>query len=173
MTIFDYTVLGIIGFTILLGLMRGAIREIFSMLGWVLAFYLANKFNADVIRYLPDEVPTEAIKVMAAFVLIFLLVLLLSSLISILLTGLFKAVGLGGFNRLLGAFAGALRGLLFVCVLILLAGMTDIPRDPRWTNAMLSAPLEALVVQLLPLLPANIAAHVHLEHQPVESELIL
>ncbi|MDP8568633.1 CvpA family protein [Methylophilus aquaticus] len=173
MTIFDYIVLGIIGFTILLGLMRGAVREILSMLGWMLAFYLANKFNADVIRYLPDEVPTESIKVMAAFVLIFLAVLLLSSLLALLLTGLLKAVGLGGLNRLLGAFTGALRGLLFVCVLVMLTGMTDIPRDARWTNAMLSAPLEALVIRLLPLLPSNIAAHVHLEHQPVESELIL
>lgn len=168
MTIFDYTVLGIMGFTILLGLMRGAIRELFSMLGWILAFYLAKTLNADVIHYLPEAIPTETIKVMAAFVLVFLLVLLLSSLLSILLTSLFKAAGLGGFNRLLGAFAGAIRGLLFVCVLIMLAGMTDIPKDPRWTNAMLSAPLEALVVQLLPLLPASIATHVHLEHVAVE-----
>ncbi|MGQ3091020.1 MAG: CvpA family protein, partial [Methylophilus sp.] len=39
MTIFDYLVLGIIGFSILVGLMRGAIRELFSVIGWVLAFY--------------------------------------------------------------------------------------------------------------------------------------
>ncbi|HSH88000.1 MAG: CvpA family protein [Methylophilus sp.] len=172
MTIFDYFVLGIIGFSILVGLMRGAIRELFSVIGWVLAFYLANKFNSEVISYIPEQVPGEAVKAIAAFLLVFLSVLFLCTLLALLLTTLIKAVGLGGLNRVLGGLAGAVKGVLIVCILAMLAAMTDIPKDARWTNAMLSAPVEVLVLNLLPWIPSSIAEHVHLEHQQADESLI-
>jgi len=172
MTIFDYLVLGIIGFSILVGLMRGAIHELFSVLGWILAFYLANHFNGQVIHYMPEQIPGEAIKAMAAFLIVFLLVLFVCALCALLLTTLVKAIGLGGFNRLLGGFAGAIKGVLIVCILAMLAAMTDLPKDARWTNAMLSAPVEMLVLKLLPWMPSSIAGHVHLDHQRVDESAI-
>ena len=172
MTVFDYIVLGIIGFSVLVGLMRGAIRELFSVLGWILAFYLANRFNAQAITYMPEQIPGESIKAMAAFLVVFLLVLFASALLALLLTTLVKAVGLGGLNRLLGGFAGAFKGVLIVCVLAMLAAMTDLPKDARWTNAMLSAPVEVLVLKLLPLMPSSIAQHVHLDHPQGDASAI-
>lgn len=172
MTIFDYLVLGIIGFSILVGLMRGAIHELFSVLGWILAFYLANHFNGQVIYYMPEQIPGEAVKAMAAFLIVFLLVLFVCALCALLLTTLVKAIGLGGFNRLLGGFAGAIKGVLIVCILAMLAAMTDLPKDARWTNAMLSAPVEMLVLKLLPWMPSSIAGHVHLDHQRVDESAI-
>jgi len=172
MTIFDYLVLGVIGLSILVGLMRGVIRELFSVLGWVLAFYLANRFNGEVMRYLPEQIPGEPVKAIAAFLLVFLAVLFLCTLIALLLTTLLKAIGLGGLNRVLGGLAGAAKGTLIVCILVLLASMTDIPKDARWTNAMLSAPFEALVLKMLPWLPSSIAGHVHLDHQSADESLI-
>lgn len=172
MTVFDYVVLGILGFSILVGLMRGAIHELFSVLGWVLAFYLANRFNSQVIAYMPEQIPGEAIKAMAAFLLVFLLVLFVCSLLALLLTTLIKAVGLGGLNRILGGAAGALKGLLIVCILVMLAAMTELPKDPRWSNAMFSAPIEVLVLKLLPWMPSSIAKHVHLDQQQLDESVI-
>lgn len=168
MTIFDYIVLGIVGFSILVGLMRGAIRELFSVLGWVLAFYLATRFNSDMIAYLPEQVPGEALKAMVAFLVVFLTVLFLSTLLALILTTLIKAIGLGGLNRVLGGLAGAVKGILIVCILAMLAAMTDLPKDSRWTNAMLSAPVEVMVLNLLPWIPSSIAGHVHLDHQQAD-----
>ena len=162
MTVFDYSVLGILGFSILVGLMRGAIREIFSVAGWVLAFYAAKHWNAEALQYMPAQIPGQAIKVIAAFLLVFLVTLFVCSITSIVLTSFIKAAGLGGLNRLLGGLAGAVRGLLLVCVLVMLAGMTELPKDVRWSSAMLSAPLEALVLRLLPWMPDSIRQHVHL-----------
>jgi membrane protein required for colicin V production len=172
MTVFDYVVLGILGFSILVGLMRGAIHELFSVLGWVLAFYLANRFNSQVIAYMPEQIPGEAIKAMAAFLLVFLLVLFVCTLLALLLTTLIKAVGLGGMNRILGGAAGALKGLLIVCILVMLAAMTELPKDLRWSNAMFSAPIEVLVLKLLPWMPSSIAKHVHLDQQQLDESVI-
>lgn len=162
MTMFDYLVLAIIGITILTGLMRGAVKEVFSFVGWFLAIYVAKTHYASVLSWLPTGIPGEALKVAVAFVLLFLVVLLCCSLLSVLLTQLIKAAGLGGFNRLLGGLTGAVRGIMLLALLVMLAGMTDLPKDPRWTSAMLSAPIEALVLRLLPWMPESISRHVHL-----------
>ncbi len=167
MTLFDYIVLTIVGITILTGLMRGAVKEVCSFAGWLLAIYVAKTHYVSVLKFLPVGIPGEALKVAIAFFVLFLVVLLCCSLLSVLLTQLVKAAGLGGFNRLIGGLAGALRGLMLVALLVMLAAMTDLPKDPRWTTAMLSAPIEALVQRLLPWMPDSIRRHVHLNQTAV------
>lgn len=163
MTVFDYAVLVIIGISVLISLMRGAVREILSLAGWILAFYIARTYASQVVPLLPYDIPSEKLKMLAAFLILFLAVLLVTSLLSIALSGLLKEVGLGWLNRLLGGVFGLLRGLLIVTVLVLLAGMTQLPKDERWTNAMFSAPLEALAKTVLMWLPKNISQHVSYE----------
>ncbi len=163
MTVFDYAVLVIVGISILISLMRGAVREILSLLGWALAFYVARTYAIQVVPLLPYDIPSEKLKMLAAFIIVFLAVLLITSLIAIALSGLLKEIGLGWLNRLLGGVFGFLRGLLIVTVLMILAGMTQLPKDERWTNAMFSAPLEALVKTVLVWLPKSITQHVSFE----------
>lgn len=163
MTLFDYAVLIIIGLSILISLMRGAVREILSLLGWVLAFYIARTYSLMVVPFLPEGIPTESLKILAAFIVLFLAVLLITSLLAIAMAGLLKDIGLGWLNRLLGGVFGFLRGLLIVTVLMILAGMTQLPKDARWTNAMFSAPLEALVKTVLIWLPTSITQYVSFE----------
>ncbi len=163
MTVFDYAVLVIVGISILISLMRGAVREILSLLGWVLAFYVARTYAIQVVPLLPYDIPSEKLKMLAAFIIVFLAVLLITSLIAIALSGLLKEIGLGWLNRLLGGVFGFLRGLLIVTVLMILAGMTQLPKDERWTNAMFSAPLEALVKTVLVWFPKSIIEHVNYE----------
>jgi membrane protein required for colicin V production len=109
---------------------------------------------------LPADIPTETLKALAAFLILFLAVLLISSLFSLAISTLLSKVGLGWFNRLLGGLFGLARGLLIVCVLVFLAGMTQLPKDARWTNAMFSAPLEAMVKSMMPWLPKAITQYV-------------
>lgn len=163
MTVFDYAVLVIIGISVLISLMRGAVREILSLAGWILAFYIARTYASQIVPLLPYDIPSEKLKMLAAFLILFLAVLLIASLLSIALSGLLKEVGLGWLNRLLGGVFGLLRGLLIVTVLVLLAGMTQLPKDERWTNAMFSAPLEALAKTVLMWLPKSISQHVSYE----------
>ncbi len=160
MTSFDYAVLLIIGISIVVSMMRGAVREVLAIIGWLAAFYVAKTYATQLIPLLPVDIPTESLKVLAAFLILFLGVLLISSLLTIALSSLIKKIGLNWFNRFLGAFFGFARGLLIVCVLVFLAGLTSFPKDARWTNAMFSSPLEALVKSMLPLLPQSVAKHV-------------
>lgn len=163
MTSFDYVVLTIIGVSVVLSMMRGFVREVIAILSWVGAFYVAKNYSLQILPLIPNDIPTEQLRVLAAFLIIFLATLLLASLLGIALSAIIKKAGLGWMNRLLGAFFGVARGLLIVCILVFLAGLTSASKDIRWQNAMFSAPLEALVISLLPWLPKEIAQHVQYE----------
>lgn len=161
MTSFDYFVLLIIGISVVVSMMRGAVKEVLAVAGWVLAFYVARTYATQLMPLLPENIPSEPLKILAAMVILILAVLLLTSLVSIALSGLIKKLGMNWLNRGLGAAFGFARGLLIVCVLVFLAGFTSLPRDARWTNAMFSAPLEALVKSVQPWLPPSIAKHLN------------
>lgn len=160
MTSFDYAVLLIIGISIVVSMMRGAVREVLAIVGWLAAIYAAKTYATQLVPLLPADIPTEQLRILAAYVIVFLGVLLISSLLTIALSSLIKKIGLNWFNRFLGGFFGLVRGLLIVCVLVFLAGLTSFPKDARWTNAMFSAPLEALVKSALPWVPQTVAKHV-------------
>jgi membrane protein required for colicin V production len=153
MTAFDYAVLLIIGFSILLSVLRGAVREILALASWVVAFVFANSYSVWLAQHLPPSIPNEQLKLLAAFLILFLTVLLVMTLFAIALSELIKKIGLGSLDRGLGALFGLARGLLIVLVLVLLGGLTSLPREAVWRDAMFSPLLEAVTSEVKPLLP--------------------
>ena len=156
MTVFDYAVLSIIGVSILLSVMRGFLREVMALLAWVVAFWVANLFTDQLAPMLPAAIPTPELRVLAAFVLLFFATLLLMTIVAITVGQLLKAIGVGPWDRVMGAFFGFARGMIIVLVLVLLSGLTQLLKQPIWKNAMLSAPLEALVMEAKPWLPVEL-----------------
>jgi membrane protein required for colicin V production len=160
MTAFDYAVLTIIGLSVIFSVMRGMVKEVLSILGWVAAFYVGRTYTRQLLPLMPSDIPIESLRILAAFLVLFLATLLLSTLLAIAISTVFKKIGLGWLDRLLGAFFGMFRGLLIICILVFLAGLTELPKDTRWKNAMFSSPIEALVISMLPWLPEGMAKHV-------------
>jgi membrane protein required for colicin V production len=160
MTSFDYIVLAIVGLSILLSMMRGFVREILSLAGWVVAFFVAKYYTLELAPLLPQAIPSESLRLLAAFLILFLATLLVTSLLTIALAQIFKQIGLNWLDRILGAFFGLARGMVIVGILVMLAGLTSLPQDVRWRNAMFSAPLEAMVLGIMPWLPRDVAKHV-------------
>jgi membrane protein required for colicin V production len=153
MTLFDYTVLTIVGASVVLSVMRGFTRELIALLGWVAAFVAAMSASGTVAGWLANSISDESLRALTAFVVVFVGTLLLVSIAALLLSQAVRKVGLGVEDRLLGAVFGVARGLLIVMVAVLLAGLTPLPKQPAWVNAMLSPPLEALAGTLKPWLP--------------------
>lgn len=160
MTVFDYAVLGILGISVLLSILRGFLRETLSLAGWVAAFFVAKLYTLQLAPMLPQSIPGEPLRLLAAFLILFLATLLVASLLAIALAEVFKKIGLGWLDRWLGALFGLLRGVLVAGIIVFLGGLTSLPREGFWRDAMFSAPLEALVTSALPWLPEGIAKHV-------------
>ena len=160
MTLFDYAVLLIIGLSILLSVMRGMVREILALLSWVVAFLIANIYTVQFAPMLPKAIPGDSLRLLAAFVILFLATLLVMSLLAIAMSGLVKSIGLSMMDRGLGALFGLVRGLLIVMVLVLVGGLTSLPHQNFWQNAMFSAPLEAFAVSIKPWLPDDLSKRI-------------
>lgn len=158
MTWLDYAVLGVLGASIAWGVWRGLVREIVSLLGWLVAFLAASLFAGPLSVHLPDAIPTPELRAIAAFAGIFVAALVVTSLLGLVLSHMVKAVGLGGLDRLLGAFFGAARGALLVLALALVAGLTSAPRQPWWKDSVCGPPLAAAAVAASAWLPPAFAS---------------
>ncbi len=161
MTIFDYAVLGVLAVSMLLSVMRGAVRELLSLAGWVVAFMAAKSMAASFAPLLPASIEDESIRMSVAFIAIFLATLLAMGLVAILASAMIKTVGLGFVDRFLGSLFGLVRGLLVVLLIVLAAGLTTLPREPFWQKALLSKPLETAVTMMMPWLPQDLSARIH------------
>ena len=160
MTSFDYAVIVIISLSVIVSIMRGLLKEVLAILGWVVAFYVAKTYSIQILPLMPVEIPSNALRMLASFLVLFVATLIVSSLLAIALASIFKKMNLGWLNRLLGVFFGLARGVMIVGIIVFLAGLTSIPQDARWRNAMFSAPLEALVVSAKPWLASNMAPYI-------------
>lgn len=161
MTWVDYTVIAIAGLSVLLGWWRGLAYEVLSLLGWVAAYLAARTFAVDTGHMLPAALGAEAIRTTLAFALLFIATLVASGIVAWLLSRFIKWVGLGWLDGLLGALFGILRGVLVITVLVLLAGLSSLPREPAWRDAYFSKPLEKVALAAKKLLPESIAQRVH------------
>ena len=161
MTSFDYTVIAIVVLSALLGWWRGLVYEVLSLLGWAAAYVVARLFAAKAAPYMPAAFGAEAVRTAAAFAALFICTLIVGGIVAWMLSKLVKWVGLGWLDGLLGWLFGMLRGVLVVLALVLLAGLTGLPKEPSWRNATLSKPLENVALAAKGLLPESVAQRVH------------
>lgn len=160
MTVFDYIVMSMIALSVIIGGWRGVVYEVLSLLGWMVAYFVARLFAHSLAPHMPAALGSDATQTAAAFAALFLGVLVVSGVVSILLSKLVKFVGLGWLDSLLGALFGLARGTFFVLLLVLLAGLSDLPQEAFWRDAKLSKPTQDAALFVKGWLPSNVAERV-------------
>ncbi|HEX9451665.1 MAG TPA: CvpA family protein [Burkholderiales bacterium] len=163
MTVFDLIAVVAIAISVGFGIWRGGVREVLTLLSWILAFWLAKLFAAVVAGWLPASWSHQGLRIAIGFIAVMLVSVVILSLVSMLIVHLVKVAGLTTSDRMLGAAFGLLRGLLIVVILVLLGGMTSEPREPYWRNALFSKPLQKMAAWAKPWLPEDIARRVSFE----------
>ncbi len=157
MTWLDYAVVGVFAASLVVGAWRGLVREVVSILGWVIAFLAANLLAGPLGPVMPQAIPSPELRIAAAYVAVFVGSLMAAALVGLLLSKIVKAAGLGGVDRMLGALFGTARGLLIVLAAALVAGLTSAPRQSFWRDSA-SGPLLVQAAQTLkPFLPQTFA----------------
>ncbi len=159
MTGFDYAVIGIILISLLLGLWRGLVYEVLSLLGWPLAFMLSRQFAVNLEPLL--SVAQDAARLALAYALVFIAALIVWGILVWMFAKLVKAVGLGALDSVLGGLFGLLRGILVILVLVWLAGLSSFPEQAFWRDATLSSSAENIALLSKVVLPDNIAQRIH------------
>jgi len=163
-TLFDYIVLTVLTASIVISVVRGLVKEILSLLAWVVAFVVANAYSTQMAAMLPagfsNVLPGPMPRLIAGFAILFLGTLLLAGLVNMAIGHLIRAAGLSVADRGLGGLFGLARGLVLVLAGVILAGLTSLPQQPVWRDALLSPLAETGVRIIKPALPPDWARHV-------------
>ena len=157
MTGFDFVVMAILAVSCVLGLIRGLLKELLSLIAYGLAFVAAIWWGPSVYGWIEPYIETPMLRMGIAYAAVFILVLLGVGLLNMTLAALIRTTGLSPADHGLGAVFGLARGLLFVLVLVALGGYTPLPQEPWWQNAMFSHSATEAVRHIKLWLPPSLA----------------
>ena len=155
----DWALLAVLALSVAVGLWRGLVFEVLSLVGWVAAYIAAQVFSSTVAPMLPIGAPGSALNQGAAFALVFLLALVVWAIASRLLRLVIHATPLQAIDRFLGAGFGLMRGAVLLLAVATVVSLTPAARSPAWQHSQGAAWLVAVLHGLKPVLPESLAQH--------------
>jgi membrane protein required for colicin V production len=149
----DWALLAALAVSVLAGLVRGLVFEVLSLMGWVVGWFAALWFAADVAPFVPIGDPGSKLNHAAAFAGVFVATIIVWALGARLVRLLLHTTPLTTIDRLLGAGFGFVRGALLLLVVAAIVGLTPAAQSHDWQRSHGAAWLQATVDGLKPWLP--------------------
>ena len=153
----DYVLIAVILISAVISLARGFVREAFSLAIWILAFWISWSFFRELEIHFQDFISSPTVRLGIAFAALMLATLVVGGLVNYLLIQLIERTGMSGTDRFIGMIFGAARGVLLICVLVLLAGLTTFPQESWWNDSQMVPYFEELAFWLRDKLPEDLA----------------
>lgn len=127
MNVIDFIFIGIILISAVIGVVRGATREILGVLGWggaLVGSFVGMPFvHPFVLTFIENPLLADLVSALA----LFLVFLIIFTLISKAISGRIKRSVLGGVDRSMGLLFGLLRGGMVLCLTYLLVAFVWAP----------------------------------------------
>lgn len=144
----DYLIIALIGFSALISLIRGFVREVLSLLIWGCAFFVASHFYSYLAVYF-TRFEDALVRNGIAIIILFIVTLIIGLIGHYVLSSLVEKTGLSGTDRVLGICFGALRGMLIVAaILFFLDTFTGFSQSTDWKQSQI-APLFSYFIKWL------------------------
>lgn len=137
MTTTDYLIIAAILVCALVGAARGFLREVISLVTWIVALLLAWHFSASVEPHLGGLLAGALVKPWVARLVVLLLVLLAGALIGTLADQFVRLSIFSGMDRLGGFAFGVLRGFLLFGIFVMFGQLVHLDREHWWRDARL------------------------------------
>lgn len=156
----DLAILAVVALSAIIGFFRGFLREALGLVTWILAFYLAFVFADAGAVFLERWISVASARLAVGFGVIFICVLLVGAVANYIVGRLVNQTGFAGTDRAIGGLFGVLRGIAVLIVLVLLAGVTPVPRDAWWQQSIFIGHLQKGAVWARGFLPPDLAGAV-------------
>jgi len=156
MSIIDLVILVLLALFTGIGALRGMLREFLSLSVWILAIGSGWLF-ADAVSSWFEMLQEGELRRLVAFLAIVLTMLGILSIAAFVLRKLLPRPDPGLTDRGVGAVLGAARGAAVVMVLVLLAGLTSLPKKADWSDSYLVGIFQPVAGKVLEWLPTSVA----------------
>lgn len=135
----DLAILLLLVISSLIGVLRGFIKEVLSLVNWGAALAVAFLFKTPLATALPFPADTALlVREMGAAALLFFATLIIGVLLVHALGELVNATGLSGTDRTLGVLFGLARGLVIVmAILVFLPALMPVESSSWWMESRL------------------------------------
>ena len=117
--------------------MRGFVREMISVITWVLAVWLAIFYGSDLANQLSGLISNPTGRVVFSFIVILAAVVIVGGILNLFISRAITGTGLSPINRIIGAVFGIARGLIIVALIIMLIDVTALNQKPSWQESYL------------------------------------
>jgi len=138
-----------------IGLFQGFVKEVLSVLAWMLSLALSLFFIKDLAQLLSLFIPFADLQIGIALTTLFFATFVLLLWVNYLIINSLGPTPLSGFERFLGGFFGLIRGAIAIIFLILLAALTQISTMPWWQEALLIQKFKLMAILLCSHLPPD------------------
>jgi len=152
----DAAMLLVLGLSVVLGLWRGLLLEVATLVGWVVAYFTAQWFAADLAPFLPIGEPGSGANRAAAFGLLFIATLIAWGLLARLVRMMLHATPLSLIDRVGGGAFGLLRGGVVLIVLATVVSFTPAAQSMLWQSSTGARWTTETVKFIKPLLPPDL-----------------
>jgi len=134
----DYLILGVLALSMLLGFLRGFVREAIGVISWLGGLWLAWRYAHAIEPYLGGTIGEPPVSTWVARSLIVLAVLIIGWLVAGVLSHMLRHSGLSVMvDRVLGLFTGFVRGAVVVAVFVLLGQFVQLTQTDWWRGSRL------------------------------------
>ncbi len=137
MTPVDYTLLAIVAVSAVIGAFRGFLREIISLVTWLVALWAGWHYADLVAPHLVGVLAEEPVRTWVSRAAVVLGVLLVGTLVGAAASYFVRMTLFSGLDRFLGFVFGLLRGGIVLGVLAILGQVLEIDRAPWWRSSTL------------------------------------
>lgn len=144
LTWLDWLFIALLVVTTLTGLLRGLIREALGLAVWILALLAARLLAQPVADLMTGFIDNPDGRLVLAFVLVILAVILIGGIVIRLIHAAVEWVGMGWFNRVMGAAFGAAKGAAILVLATILISLTPLAGLEAWQQAELRPVFERL-----------------------------
>lgn len=131
----DYCIVAIALLSVLVGVMRGFTREVFSLLTWILAFAIAALFGHRAEGLLESQLADPAVRGAAATGLVFFATLIVGAIVTHIAASAVRDSRFSASDRTLGGGIGVLRAVIVVVLFVLVAGRMGATTDRWWQQS--------------------------------------
>ena len=119
MTSFDIFVSVVLCISLVFSIMKGFVRQIFSLLAYVGGYLMAVKYQDTLAQVFIESIPSKPIANLAAFAVIYIFTAIIISLIGRIAKGiLLSGTDLSMFDRFLGGVVGLVRGVVIMVAIV-------------------------------------------------------
>lgn len=141
--------------SLLIGLWRGLVFEVLSLLMWLVAWVVAHAFAGWAADWQLWSSWAPALRHAVGWVIVFVLALMAGRLVVWSIQQLLHMSPLAGIDRVLGGLFGLLRGALIVLVVVMLVGESPLARREAWQQALAVQWSQRVLAMVLPLMPGQ------------------